>query len=112
MKLFYHQIIKEKLDWDEVILIKFEKNWSECLLKLNEIYDLKIPRAYCKQNYKYAELHAFGDAGQEMLLGVIYAKFYDENDNYISHKIIFAKTYIVSHKEKRTIPENELQIAT
>ena len=113
MKIVYKHIIAEQIDWDDVIPEKLLPEWQRAVKKLIALKDLKIPRQLMKEKYAKIELHAFGDAGKEMLCGVIYFKFLNEENEYLSHQLIYAKTFTVPNKEeKRTIPELELQIST
>jgi Pao retrotransposon peptidase/Family of unknown function (DUF5641)/Integrase zinc binding domain len=111
MKLLYHNICLQKIDWDEPIPDELQKIWKKNLRYLQQISNIEIPRTYCEEEYHKTQLIAFGDAGKDALCGVVYARFINENSEQLQVALIEAKTFINSKNAKRTIPELELQIA-
>jgi len=55
------------------------------------------------------QLIIFGDAGKEMVCTAAYIRLLDENRNQIGFRFVASKTYTVPLKQKRTIPELELE---
>jgi len=108
-KLLYHKVCLDTAEWDDQILDKNLPEWHKILDWLAHINNIQIPRSYYKENYAKVELWAFGDAGKDMLCGVIFARYLDKDENQMNVRLIYAKTFIVPEKTKRTIPELELQ---
>lgn len=113
IKLIYHWMCKSKLDWKDLLNEQHMPFWNKCLKWKNELHQIKIPRCYSLkviENHK-KQLIIFGDAGKEMLCNVAFLRIVDENDQQIDYEFIMAKSYTVPCKQKRTIPELELDVA-
>jgi len=108
LKILYKKTLD--LEWDTLIPEELRAEWIRCISNVEKIKDVKIPRLYCKQEYDTVNLHAFGDAGINLLCGVIYARFLKAGKQ-VGYKLIYAKTFIVPRTPKRTIPELELHMA-
>ncbi|KAG5683544.1 hypothetical protein PVAND_012818 [Polypedilum vanderplanki] len=87
--------------------------WQQCLKWLKECKNIKIPRCYALNitEAKKTQLIIFGDAGKEMLCTVGYIRLVDKNNMRIKTSLIAAKSYAVPIKQKRSIPELELDVA-
>ncbi|KAG5684464.1 hypothetical protein PVAND_013698 [Polypedilum vanderplanki] len=113
LKLIYHWICKDKLDWNELISKKQISYWLKCLGQFKEVQKIEIPRPYSLNivNAKKKQLIICGDAGKEALCTVAYLRILNENNEQIDVAFIAAKSYIVPLKQKRTIPELEMDVA-
>lgn len=113
LKLIYHHLCKEKIDWNEEISQNHLKNWKKCLKWLYEIEKIEIPRCYFKENElaKTIQLFVFCDAGKNISCCVAFIRFLNESHQQLDYKIIGSKTNIVPLKQCRTIPELELEAA-
>ena len=112
-KLIYHWMIKEKYEWNQLMSDEHFAIWKKCISWLKELVNIKIPRWYSHKlsNATIIQLVGFGDAGTEMLCSVIYLRILDDSRNQIDYKFICAKSYTVPHKQSRTIPDLEVDIA-
>jgi len=112
-KLIYHWIIKDQYDWNQIMSDDYFIIWKKCMNWLKELVNIKIPRWYSHKlsESSIIQLVGFGDAGTEMLCAVIYLRLLDINRNQIDYNFICAKSYTVPHKQSRTIPDLEVDIA-
>lgn len=113
MKLIYHHLCKEKIDWDDVISQNDYNDWCKCMKWLNDVSKIKIPRCYSSKinDTKFKQLWLFCDAGKEILCCVAFVRSLNKNFEPIDSRMIGSKSYIVPLKQKRTIPELELDVA-
>lgn len=111
-KLIYHWICNEKIDWDEVIPEKLMSNWNKVVSLIPKLNDIAIPRCYSERimESENNQLWTFVDAGKEMQCVVTFVRFLDQHKNQIDYRIVGSKTYTVPSKQKRTIPELELDV--
>jgi hypothetical protein len=112
-KLIYHFVIRDNYEWTQTLDEKYFPMWKKYMRLLNEVKDIKIPRWYSPQisAAKIIQLVGFSDASTEILCNVIYIRLLDENRNQLDHRFVCAKSYIVPLKQKRTIPDLELDAA-
>ena len=84
-KVFFQKLCKEKLDWDEKLPEKFQKEW-QCLIKnLDGIDNLKFDRCYGIPNKKdivSVELHGFSDASESAYGACIYISIRYKDGTY------------------------------
>jgi len=113
LKLLYHWCCKEKLEWNGKITDRQIPYWKKILKWMKEKIKLKISRPYCLiiKEAKTKQLLIFGDAGKEMLCAVAYIRLLDNERKQIGYRLVASKTYTVPLKQKRSIPELELDIA-
>jgi hypothetical protein len=113
LKIIFHMVCKDKIDWHEIIGIQHAKNWEKCLNWLSEIVQIKIPRCYfsldCEKGKN--QLILCGDAGIHALCVVAYIRIINEIKNKVDYVFVGSKTFINPLKQKRSIPELELDIA-
>lgn len=112
IKLIYHWECKSKIEWNEYIPEQNIQHWRKVLNWHSIICKLKIPRAYSLKlsEADCLELFIFGDAGKEILCCSAYIRLLKEKKQ-IDYKFIGSKSYLVPIKQKRSIPELELDIA-
>lgn len=118
LKAIYREFSSPKYHWDDILFTKLDvseqtilkDNFERNVNRLQMIAKIKIPRSLCNKDYDSVELHAFGDAGKNMLCAVVYARFL-KDDKIISVKLLQGKSFTVPLKGNRTIPELELEIA-
>lgn len=115
MKLIYHWVCKENIEWDEHINEKQMGYWLKILKWLPEIINLQIPRSYLNEFYIHPhekleyQLIIMGDAGKESLCTAAYIRV--KSQSQVTTQLVASKNFIVPKKQKRTIPELELDIA-
>ena len=113
LKLIYHWICKDKLEWNEIMNKQQIIYWQRVLEWLPMIFKIEIPRCYSTSMNlaNKLQLIIFGDAGKEALCSVAYIRVLSNNKEQLDVKIIGSKNFIVPIKQKRSIPELELDIA-
>jgi hypothetical protein len=111
LKFLYRKISSPNVDWDDKLPLELMPEWKMNLSRLTQIQKIKIPRQLCPFDYDKIELHSFGDAGQFMQCAVIYARFMTNCGNIVDVKLLQSKSYVVSVKKERSIPELELDVS-
>lgn len=114
IKLVYHRLCKEKYEWDQILDDEIFIEWKKNLMSLGLCKNIEIPRFYNYHNQLVAkrQLWAFADAGKEMVCVVLYIRLLDDKNRQVGCHFIHAKTYLAPYKQKRTIPELELDAAS
>lgn len=113
LKLLYHHLCQQKLEWDQQIDEDSFKLWKKYVELLPKLLDIKIPRGYftLKSEVCKIQLWNFGDAGKEMMCGVSYIRFLNANNEQLEVRLIHAKTFVIPAKQNHSIPQLELSIA-
>lgn len=109
MKLLYHWVCSNKIDWEQPIPDDLLKSWKQIVIWHNQLQNVEIPRCYstkltpgCKR-----QLWIFTDAGKEAQCIVAYMRIVSSENKQIEIALIGSKNFIVPAKQKRTIPELE-----
>lgn len=112
LKLIYHWVCDEKIDWDDKIPEKLMNFWTKALQYIPMLENISIPRCYSERITESTsnQMWAFVDAGKDMSCVVAFVRFLNEHNECIGHNIIGSKTFTIPSKQKRTIPELELDI--
>lgn len=111
-KLIYHWTCNEKLEWDDEIPNKLMNYWVKAIEYVPKLSQVAIPRCYSPKiaQSKFNQLWTFVDAGKDMMCAVTYVRFVDSNHQQIDYSIIGSKSFTVPSRQKRTIPELELDV--
>ncbi|XP_070509166.1 uncharacterized protein [Chironomus tepperi] len=112
-KLIYHFVIKDNYEWTQLLDDKYFPLWKKYINLLIRIKEIRIPRWYSPHisDAKIIQLVGFSDASTDILCNIIYIRLLDVDRNQIDYRFVFAKSYIVPLKQKRTIPDLELDAA-
>lgn len=108
LKILYHLICKEPVEWNDEIPDHLLSKWRKILQWLGN-NELSIPRAYSKKidEGDLKQLFMFTDAGVDAQCNVAFLRVLSNKNVQKDVSIITAKNYIVPLKQKRTIPELE-----
>ena len=108
-RLLFKNICNEKLDWDDVILEKFAKEWSVLLKSLGNIKHIDIDRYVSTTSNPddIFELHGFCDASKVAYCAAIYVRVISNSSVVTS--LLTAKCRLVPNKD-HTIPRLELLV--
>ena len=84
MKLDLHELVLQKLDWDEKIPDNLRPIWESHLKMKNEISTLKYQRTVIPEDAIDTQVETldFGDAGREIACTEIYARFKRKDGSY------------------------------
>lgn len=108
LKIFFQQLCKKKVNWDEPLTGALLKQWEHFKSSLNEPSSVQIPRCYFQDmpnSSMTSSLIGFCDASVKAYAAVIYLKL--QSDTHMSIKFLSAKTR-VAPLTKFTIPRLEL----
>ena len=107
MKLDLHELVLEKLDWDDKIPDNLRPIWESHFQMMNEIKTLKYQRAVIPEDAidKQVETLDFCDASREIACITIYARFKYKDGSY-SCQLVFGRFRLIP--TKITEPRAEL----
>ena len=93
MKLDLHELVPQKLDWDDKIPDNLPPIWESHFQMVNEIKTLKYQMAVIPEDAIDIQLETldFGDANREIACIAIYARFRRKDDTY-SCQLVFARS--------------------
>lgn len=113
-KYIYHLICNEQLTWEDLIPENAYKLWKQALPWLTKTCEIRIPRCYIRASNEnqVLQLWAFSDASGDAECVAIYIRLIDSERKQIGVSLILGKDFIIPKKNKRTIPELELDAAT
>ena len=102
-----HQLVVEKLDWDDKIPENLHAIWETNFKLMGELKQLKYKRAVVPENAVSLDLNTldFGDASRVLVCCAIYVRFLRKCGSY-SCQLILSKTRLVP--EEMTQPRAEL----
>ena len=107
MKLIFQELCVEKVEWDEEVSGKRQKEWNGCVESVAVAEEIKVPRCVygvCEAT-KTCTLHGFADASIKAHCAVIY--FVCEVGGSFSVELLTSKTRVAPLKTQ-TIPRLEL----
>ena len=110
-KLFFQELCKAKISWDDPLNGKLLTMWRKLLNGLEGITALSLPRCYfqgIQDKVVSCSLHGFGDASSKAYAAVIYLHVTTTVGNYV--KFVASKSRVAPIKEL-TIPRLELLAA-
>lgn len=113
-KLIMQEIWSAKLDWDQKLPEKIEKEWIWFCKQVDAIQHVSFPR-HVPSKGTLVELHGFSDAAKRAYGAVIYVRTVCAEGVYVS--LLCSKSRIApcsekANKEDITIPRMELRAAT
>ena len=110
MKLDLHELVLQKLDWDDKIPDNLQPIWESHFQMMNEIKTLKYQRAVIPEDTIDTQIDTldFGDASREIACIAIYARFKRKDGSY-SCQLVFARSRLIP--TKMTQPRAELYAA-
>ena len=110
MKIDLQDLVKRKLDWDDVIPDSLRSLWESNFEMMKEIGNLRYNRVVIPEDAINMDLNTidFGDASQSMVCVAIYARFLRRNRTY-SSQLVLARTRVVP--KGLSIPRAELYAA-
>ena len=110
MKLDLHELVSQKLDWDDKIPDNLPPIQESHFQMVNEIKTLKYQMAVIPEDAIDIKLETldFGDANREIAYITIYARFRRKDDSY-SCQLVFARSRLFL--TEMTQPRAELQAA-
>ena len=96
MKLDFHELVKRKLDWDDIIPNNLQPIWYSHFNTMAEIGNLRYKRAVVPEDATSLDIETldFGDASKVMACICIYARFKVKAGNY-SCQLIFARSRLI-----------------
>ena len=115
IKLDLHELVLQKLDWDDKIPDNLRPIWESHFQMMNEIKTLKYQRAVIPEDATDTQVNTFlmqicdfGDASREIACTAIYARLKREGGSY-SCQLVFARSRLIP--TKMTQPRAELYAA-
>lgn len=97
-KIFYQDLWKLKLDWDEVLPEELSRKWHEFCQQLSHLKELSIPRYLLHQpKPRLIELHGFADASERAYGACIYLTAFHEDGSFTA-ELIAAKSRVAPTK--------------
>ena len=98
-RLLFKNICNEKLDWDDIILEKFAKEWSNLLNSLGDIKHINIDRYVSTTSNpgNVLELHGFCDASKVAFCTAIYIRVI--SNSIVVASALTAKCRLVPNKD-------------
>lgn len=80
-KIFYQDLWKLKLEWDEPLPDDLQVKWEDFCRQLSHLREISIPRyVFCGSHPKTIELHGFSDASERAYGACVYVRTCDVND--------------------------------
>ena len=110
-KIFFQELCKSKVDWDEPLEGELKKGWQTLVAGLQGISSFTLSRCYFQgiaDNILTCSLHGFGDASRKAYAAVIYLHITTTTGSYI--KFVASRSRVAPLKEE-TIPRLELLAA-
>ena len=111
LKIIFQKICVEKIEWDEIVSDEILCSFTKVINQLKELAELRFPRSYFHTDkndpVKSIELCGFSDGSKIAYGGVVYLKVITLSGK-IRVVFITAKSRVVSHSSKFTIPRIEL----
>ena len=109
MKMDMKQIVKRKMDWDDVLPDNLRNMWISHFEMMKEVKKLQYQRAVVPDDAENLDIQTldFGDASENIACAAIYVRFKRKNGLY-SCQLIFARSRI---SEEPTQPRGELVAA-
>ena len=110
MKVDLHELVLQKLDWDDKIPDNLRSIWESQFQMMNKIKTLIYQRAVIPDDAidTQVETFCFRDASREITCIAIYATFKRKDGNY-SCQLVFARSRLIS--KKKIQPRAELHAA-
>ena len=93
MKLDLHELVLQKLDWDDKIPDNLRPIWESHFQMMNKIKTLKYQRAVIPEDAIDTQVKTldFGDASREIACIAIYVRF-KRKDGSCSCQLVFARS--------------------
>ena len=110
-KLFFQELCKTKIDWDDPLNGNLLKMWHKLINGLDGVTALSLPRCYfqgIQDKVVSCSLHGFGDTSSKAYAAVIYLHVTTTFGGYV--KLVASKSRVAPVKEL-TIPRLELPAA-
>ena len=107
-KVFFQDLCKEKLDWDDPIQVNRCTEWNAWLDDLARVNSITLPRWFYNESegeIRRCEIHGFGDASSKAYCAVVYLVY--ETVNGVHMTLLCSKTRVAPLKAL-TIPRLEL----
>ena len=106
MKLDLHELVLQKLDWDDKIPDNLQPIWESHFQMMNEIKTLKYQRAVIPEDTIDTQIDTldFGDASREIACIAIYARFKRKDGSY-SCQLVFARSQLIPTKMTQPLAE-------
>ena len=99
MKLDLHELVLQKLDWDDKVPNNLRPIWESHFQMMNEIETLKYQWAVIPEDAIDAQVETldFGDASKEIACIAIYARFKRKDGSY-SCQLVLARSRLILTK--------------
>ncbi|MEM7375648.1 MAG: hypothetical protein AAF587_44055 [Bacteroidota bacterium] len=96
LKIDLHELVKRKMDWDDILPENLRSIWVSHFEMMTEIKNIHYKRAVIPTDAANlnGETLDFGDASQVLVCAAIYIRFKRRDDSY-SCQLIFARSRIV-----------------
>ena len=110
MKLDLHDLVKRRLDWDDIIPDNLRCIWKSHFEKISEIKNVRSERAIVPDDSVSLDLNTryFDDASRSVVCVTIYARFKRRSGNY-SCQLVLARSRLVP--DDMSVPKAELYAA-
>jgi len=110
MKIDLHDLVKRKLDWDDILPDELRQLWVSYFELMSEIRNIKYKRAVVPADTESLNIQTldFGDASQALVCAAIYVRFKKKSRVY-SCQLIVARSRIVP--DGLSQPRDELYAA-
>lgn len=96
-KIFIQKLWLQKIDWDDPLSPKLQKEWSEYCRQLPLLESMHIPRWYHTYKSSQIQLHGFADASEAAYGAVIYLRVHEDDEVKIT--LVAAKTKVCPLKQ-------------
>ena len=110
-KLFFQELCKTKIVWDDPLEGKLKKEWQQLVAGLQGMSSFALPRCYFQgvsDRVISCSLHGFGDASSKAYAAVIYLHITTTTGSYL--KFLASKSRVAPLKHE-SIPRLELLAA-
>ena len=110
-KLFFQELCKTKIGWDDPLEGKLKKEWQQLVAGLQGMSSFALPRCYFQgvsERVISCSLHGFGDASSKAYAAVIYLHITTTMGSYL--KFLASKSRVAPLKHE-SIPRLELLAA-
>ena len=107
MKLDLRDLVRRRMDWDDVLPDNLRNLWQDHFELMKEIKQIKYQRAVVPEDAANLDIQTldFGDASKNLICVAIYVRF-KKKDGLFSCQLIFGRSKLIS--EEYTQPRAEL----
>ena len=106
-KLDLHELVRRKLDWDDVVPADLYNKWISNFKTIEDLGNIKFNRAVIPPDAVNLDINTldFADASQLMACAAVYARFKRRNGSY-SCQLVFSRSKLIG--DSTTQPRAEL----